>query len=206
MDPSWNARMFSGCSPQNLESYEKHYQIKEIQQDKEPIKPRKLISKKSCFYSHFHLWNICIKNNLGFIVILENDTMSNMPIPLSKISNLLDTNQCVGVQLTAGSMLRNLSHYKKYISEYDKHLDGIHKIFYTHPFNKTFFAGATGYILDFKAAQYLVEKVSVQGWYQNDLMFSVEDDFPLYFITPDPIMYVPEMELNTSSYSSWIAQ
>jgi len=202
MDSSWNAHMFPACSPQNLKSYEEHYNIKKIQQDKKSIHASKIASKKSCFYSHFHLWNLCIKKDLDFVVVLENDTVSDMPITLNKISNFLNKNQCVGIQLTTGSMLRNLKHYKKYTTEYESYLDGIHKIFYTHPFDKTFFAGATGYILDYKAAEYLIQKVMVHGWYQNDLMFSTEDDFPLYFITPDPIKYVPEMELNTSSYKA----
>lgn len=199
LDPTWNALLSSGCSPDTIQLYENRYNIKKIQ-NKKPINSTKVLSKKCCFYSHFAIWNHCVENNLEFIVVLEHDTESNIDFPLRKIKDFLAENACVGIQLTTESMLTHLKKYKKYKGHYNSLVDGIHEIFYVHAYGKRFFAGGTGYILDLDACKYLIKKVYEEGWYQNDVMFSIEDDFPLYFLKPSPVEYLPRKEINSSSF------
>jgi len=199
LDTTWNAELFSGCSPYNLHTYEKLYGIKKMQEKYKKINENKIQSKKCCFYSHYHLWNICVQDNLDFIVVLEHDTESIASLPLKHIKKFLKNKKCIGIQITTESMLKNLSKYQKYIDDYNSYEKGIHEIFYVHAFGKKFFAGGTGYILDYEACRYLLAEVKNKGWYQNDIMFSTEEDFPLYFIKPDLCLYNPERELNTSS-------
>lgn len=202
LDNTWNASLFSGCSPSNLDFYEDKYNITKIQKNKKKINYKKLQSKKCCFYSHFALWNLCLEKDLEYIIILENDTEANASFPRDKIEDFLQKNKKIGIQLTTESMLTYLRKYTKYESKFTELKKGINEIFYFHGFGKRFFAGATGYILDKEACRYLVNKVINQGWYQNDIMFSIEDDFPLYFIKPSPITYLPEKELKTSSFKT----
>lgn len=202
LDNTWNADLFSGCSPANLEVYENYYAIEKIQNKFKKINSNKIKSKKCCFYSHYHLWNICVSENLNFITVLEHDTESIRSFPTRQIKNFFNNNTLSGIQITTKSMLINLDNYAKYQDMYKFYSAGIHEIFYTHKFGKRFFAGGTGYILDYKACKYLINKVENEGWFQNDLMFSIEDDFPLYFIKPDLCKYNPDSELNTSSMRS----
>lgn len=200
LDASWNAYIFPGCSPANLDYYEKKYNIQKIQPNRKKINNKKIQSKKCCFYSHYALWDWCITNDLDYIIILENDTESTASFPKEQIETFLANNKKIGVQLTTESMLKNLERYEIYYTKYLQVDRGIHEIFYFHAFGKRFFAGGTGYLLDNAACKYLVNKVKETGWYQNDIMFSIEEDFPLYFLKPSPVRYIPEKELKTSSY------
>jgi GR25 family glycosyltransferase involved in LPS biosynthesis len=202
LDSTWNAFLFSGCSPENLDYYEEKYKISKIQKSRKKINYKKIQSKKCCFYSHYALWNLCIEKDLKYITVLENDTEENAIFPRDQIEGFLERNKKVGIQLTAESMLTHLPKYRKYKIKYEESNRGINEIFYFHGFGKRFFAGATGYILDQEACRYLIDKVNNKGWYQNDLMFSIEDDFPLYFIKPSPVKYLPEKELKTSSFKT----
>lgn len=197
-DKSWNAQPYDGCAPDRLEEFEKRYNLPTTDRYKKFVNNQKYISKKCCFYSHYSLWNYCAEN-LDYIVIVENDVEASSSFPDNIKNFIKNQNDSVGMQITTESMTlftkRNKKHHKKY-TEYE---DGIHPIYHKNSTGKRFLMGATGYILNNNACQYLINDCQTNGWTQNDLLFNADDDFDLYFIKPSVAKYNKEKEVHTSS-------
>jgi len=197
---AWQIEAYNGCDPNSLAEFEKKYPLSDTNRHEQQVKNKKYISKKSCFYSHFSLWDFCAKN-LDYVVIVENDVEALIEFPLNFINKFARTkNDCFGIQLTTESACLNTKGNKKHYKKYTEYPNGIHEVY--HKVNKTgkrYFIGATGYILNNQACKYLVENCKNYGWTQNDLLFNADDDFDLYFIKPSIARYASEKENKTSS-------
>jgi len=140
--------------------------------------------------------------NLDYIVIVENDVEASQPFPLEIIDNFLKSKrEPAGIQITTESAaLYTRGKNKKHIHGYNMHSEGIHPIYHTmNETGKKYFIGATGYILNKQACIYLIKNCETYGWTQNDLLFSSDDDFDLFFIKPSIAKYVKAKENRTSS-------
>lgn len=197
-DESWKALSYDGCAPNNLEEFEKRYNLPNTNRYKKFVNERKHISKKCCFYSHYSLWNYCAEN-LDYIVIVENDVEAVSSFPVS-ISNFISAHKdSLGMQITTESMTLFTKRNKKHHVNYTKYAPGIHPIYHKNSTGKHYLMGATGYILNNQACKYLIKDCQIKGWTQNDLLFNADDDFDLYFIKPSIAYYNKEKENNTSS-------
>ena len=191
---SWEPELHDGCTPSTLEEYDIKYNIVNGRITKGYSSEQLMLSKKSCFYSHYELWLRCIELDEP-IVIVEHDTEC---VGELKIPDNFDMNRALGIQLTTDSMLSLSSHYRKYKGKSSKNGEGIHDIFYVHPKGKKYFAGATGYMLTPQACKVIVDYVSDNGWTQNDLLFD-DQLIDLQYIHPSPIEYIKSKELNSSA-------
>ena len=192
----WEPELYDGCYPSVLEKYDNKYGVKDGIKTKKYSTEKLTTSKKSCFYSHYTLWLKCIELNEP-IAIVEHDVecIDDLNIPLAEM------NGAFGIQLTTDSMLEHLKHYNNLKNKTELSINGkgIHKVFYTHPHGKKYFAGGTGYILSPEACKMIVEWCNENGWTQNDLLFDSDDFFMLYYIHPSPVKYFKSKELGTSS-------
>lgn len=193
----WDVELFNGCNPLNLAMYETRFGLSNDRSHITIDKPY-FITKKSCFYSHFELWIKVIEIGEP-VTIVEHDT------------------ECVGswkdhfsiehgaMQLTAESILSSkLTHQgRTFPQDYEKIIEtgeGIHQIEFTQKNHRghTCMAGGVGYTITPSAAELIVADCFNSGWYQNDLLISTEY-FPLYYIHPVLIKYLPNKELKSSS-------
>jgi GR25 family glycosyltransferase involved in LPS biosynthesis len=194
----WKPEIFDGCNPKNIGEYESKYDLKTTQRTKhKPGKasPDLITTKKSCFYSHYDLWNRCVDLQQP-IAIVEHDTECVLDYNLPDI----DSNTKMAIQLTTDSILFNWDYYKTEFNKekYKTNGSGMHRIFYVHAHGKKYMAGNTGYIITPSACKVLIEDCKENGWLQNDLLIH-DDVFPLYYINPSPIRYVKNRELRSSS-------
>jgi len=198
-DLSWKIEAYNGCAPDTLDKFEKEYNLPQTDRYKKFVSEKKYISKKCCFYSHYSLWEYCAKN-LDYIVIVENDVESYQSFPINLINNFArkKTNS-FGMQINTESMTLYTKRNKKYYKKFTEYIEGIHPIYHKNSTGKKFLMGATGYILNNKACNYLLQNCQQYGWTQNDLLFNADEDFDLYFIKPSIAKYVKEKENNTSS-------
>jgi GR25 family glycosyltransferase involved in LPS biosynthesis len=199
-DESWKIEPYDGCSPNNLLDFENKFVLPDTHRYKETVNKKKYISKKCCFYSHYSLWDYCAEN-LDYIVIVENDVEAAQKFPIKFFNSFIGNRKdSVGIQITTETAALLTKGNKKHLDEYYKHNNGIHPIY--HKVNKTgkrYFIGATGYILNNKACNYLITNCKTSGWTQNDLLFNADDDFDLFFIKPSIAKYVKQKENRTSS-------
>lgn len=191
----WEPELYDGCTPERLKEFESKYPLSD-QRHQFINSPVKMIeSKKSCFYSHYDLWNRCVQKNEP-IAIIEHDTMciDNYNIPK------FDESSPLAIQLTTDSTINLWRYYRTRENKkmFEKNGDGLHKIFYVHAHGKRYMAGHTGYIITPAACDILIKDCEKNGWEQNDLLTS-DEVFPLYYIRPSPIMYVKTKELKSSS-------
>lgn len=187
---SWVPSLFNGCDPSTLHVYEERYNLPEDPKKKFvglPMYPH----KKSCFYSHYALWEKCVKMG-DAIAIVEHDTVCVGEVPNYAEDGI--------TQLTTDSMLgRNAPFLEgKYISTMRGLGNGLHRIWYKHPHGHIGLAGCTGYIITPTAAEYYFEKCKTYGWHQNDLLIR-DEHTPLYYFYPSPIKWCKEKELRSST-------
>ncbi len=194
----WDPQLFDGCNPRNISEFETKYGIKTSDRTKHKpgtAKEDLILSKKSCFYSHYDLWNKCVEIETP-VAIVEHDTecISDYNLPT------IDPNSKMAVQITTDSTLFNWQYYKTPYNYriFEKNGEGMHRIFYVHAHGKKYMAGNTGYIITPAACQFLIEDCKANGWLQNDLLIH-DEVFPLYYIRPSPIRYLKKRELRSSS-------
>jgi len=190
----WDVELFDGCNPSNLNEYQEMYKLKDIRA------ANKSASKKSCFYSHFHLWKYSSKNNVP-IAIIENDTEC--------LSDLPEINQEGVFHLSIETNIKCQAHGRKVDVDsmlISKKPAGIHKVEELSQKNlrtgKKCMPGSTAYVITPETAKVLIEDCETKGWYQNDSLITT-DLVNLKYLKPSPVKYCAKKELKSSS--SWKA-
>lgn len=191
--PTWNAQLFDGCYPDVLESFEKKYNLKD---DRARYRPGDSLfkSKKSCFYSHFNLWNNCIDMDEP-ISIVEHDTYCSRDLPEDFVFEEV-------VQFSAESIFNCglYSHYENFIDVYRSLPNGLHLITKFPKLKKWghCIASNTAYAITPTVAKILVDDCFKNGWQQNDLLMS-DKLCKIEIMKPSLIVYDPTKEIHSSS-------
>lgn len=188
---AWNAELFDGCTPNDLEYLERKYNLKD---DRARYQPSSKLykSKKACFFSHFILWNKCIEINQP-IAIVEHDTYCIGNLPESFTFNSI-------VQFSTESMFNHFSYYKESQKIYKTLAEGLYPITKFPPLKNWGYciAGNTGYGITPTSAKILVDDCFKNGWQQNDLLMS-ESLCKIEVLVPSLIVYDSSRELHSSS-------
>jgi len=184
--------LYDGCNANTLSTYEEKYPLP-IEKNNKFKGHNAYNHKKSCFYSHYSLWHKCYENNEP-IVIVEHDTECCGDFPQH------DFEDGSVIQLTTGSIMGQGNPFTslKFKVEYEATGKGLHKIWYKHPHGHYGMAGCTGYIMTPKAAKIYIDICAEDGWMQNDLLIR-SDYTPLYYVSPNPMKWIPAKETQTSS-------
>ena len=186
---NWEPFLFNGCNPDTLDEYQDRYNLtnKRAKCPKERYK-----SKKSCFYSHYELWNLAVNLNEK-IAIVEHDTycIGDMPESLEFTGAL---------QLSVESAAREKL-YKIWINDYHRLMsrkDGIHTLDICRKIEgHTPLIANMAYAITPNAASILIEDCKKNGWLQNDNLITSKY-FDIEYLLPSVIKYDKSKELGTS--------
>lgn len=196
--------LHDGCHPDSLNQYEERYQIGNQRSVAEcsynTTGHPQHSSKKSCFYSHYELWRICIKLDQP-IVILENDVFCNIDFPLdvlcqmSEITHLAFSSIITGrAGYGGGGEILTLNEYKGLSvgGHPIKNFPAIKK----HNQNYAM-AGNMAYLIKPAAAVRLIKECQENGWLQNDRLM-LYPKYELGITKPDVFTYDINKELHTT--------
>lgn len=105
--------------------------------------------EKACFLSHVALWDYCVKNNLNFIAVFEDDVLlsNNAASFLKKIDWIPSDVEIVKLEKFENKVLMSLNRKKLKLNTHLRLLSEKH-------------LGAAGYIISNKAAKKLLDQVS----------------------------------------------
>lgn len=194
---SWDVELFDGYTPNNLPTLNERYQLKDTRARYKPTHEY-FENKKACFFSHFHLWNMCVEMN-RIIAVVEHDAVC-----VGEIKHELPD---VGVvQLTSETVFKAFGRYVADRQTFELLPNGIHSVRNFSPHKESSptsnwgytIAGNVGYTITPSAAKILIADCVVNGWQQNDLLMN-DNLIPVFHLKPSPLAYVRQRELQSSS-------
>jgi glycosyl transferase family 25 len=190
----WEPEMFDGCHPGILNEYSIKYPLGD---GRHRFAEREKLykSKKSCFYSHYDLWNKCVELNEP-IVIVEHDTECCGDFISLDIN--LDSPLAIDMAIESIMPVSRNYQFRKEEPVFKQNGNGTHPVFYIHPHGRKYLAGNVGYLITPQACNILIEDCVKHGWDQNDILIN-ENKFQLYYQMPSMIKYVTSRELQSSS-------
>lgn len=188
----WKPELFAGCDPTTLEEYEAKYNISDRRAKYTNIH-QKYAAKKSCFYSHYALWNKCVELQKP-ICVVEYDVrcISKYPVKLAFDGVM---------HLAIESSLRARPYQRLWPNDHDQLLRAGKGIF---PVNFSqrrdgypCIPGNVAYGISPDAALTLIKECETHGWIQNDVLMTAAL-IPVKYIMPPLIEYDEQQELHTS--------
>ena len=186
----WDVELFDGCNPNTIDQYNMMYGLS----DARASNPK--LSKKSCFYSHYHLWRYSADNGVP-VAIVENDTECEGDCPEIVEEGVFHLS--IETNITMKAHGRDCNKDFALISNKP---DGIHSVEELSQTNlhtgKKCMPGSTAYIITPKAAKSLIRDCEKNGWYQNDSLITT-GLVNLNYIKPSPVRYCRWKELRSSS-------
>jgi hypothetical protein len=192
----WDVQMYDGCDPEKIYTYDAFYAVKDDRATYKSDSHPSYKSKKSCFYSHFDLWNKCRRLNKP-IAIVEHDTECVGDAPLIEKDGVYHLSIETNILMPAHG--RNVQRDKDIIASKDAGVYPMNEL--SQKNNHTGYhclPGATAYVITPEAARSLIDDCRLKGWYQNDSLITTEL-VDLNYIVPSPIKYCVERELKSSS-------